>query len=349
MLTLLWFGRDLRLTDNPALAAAIARGGAIVPIFILDDIDAGEWVPGGASRWWLHGSLRTLDDSLRQRGSTLVLRRGSAEIVINQLLVQTGADAVYWNHRYEPWATARGERLKRALISRGIEVQSFNSALIREPWTVTTQKGEPYRVFTPFWKALKATGVSESAAAAPKRILGPETFPQSEPLSSFSLRPTAPDWAGGMEAMWTPGEAGAQTRTRRVCRRRGVRLSRQEKHARRGRHLAIVASSPLWRNRPASDLAFDHGPGLGQHWQSNAERCRDLSLGDRLAGVFLSPAVPFPELCQRRRSARSSPSSLGQRTPKDFRLGSADSQAIQSSMLGCGSCGAQDGCTTACE
>ena len=178
MLTLLWFSRDLRLTDNPALAAAIARGGPIVPVFVLDDPDAGEWAPGGASRWWLHGSLRALDDSLRQRGNALVLRRGPAEMVINQLLDQTAADAVYWNRRYEPWATARGERLKTALRNRGVEVRSFNSALIREPWTVTTQKGEPYRVFTPFWKALRTTGVSEPAAAAPRQIPGPATAPR---------------------------------------------------------------------------------------------------------------------------------------------------------------------------
>jgi deoxyribodipyrimidine photo-lyase len=93
-----------------------------------------------------------------------VLRRGPAEIVIYQLLDQTGADAVYWNRRYEAWATTRGERRKTKLKNRGVEIQSFNSALIREPWTVTTQKGEPYRVFTPFWKPLRATGVSEPAA-----------------------------------------------------------------------------------------------------------------------------------------------------------------------------------------
>ena len=212
MLTLLWFSRDLRLTDNPALAAAIARGGPIVPVFVLDDPDAGKWAPGGASRWWLHGSLSALDDSLRQRGNALVLRQGPAEIVINQLLDQTGADAVYWNRRYEPWATARGERLKTALRNRGIEARSFNSALIREPWTVTTQKGEPYRVFTPFWKTLRATDVPEPASAAPKQIPGPVTAPESELLSSWALRPTAPDWAGGMHAMWTPGEAGGQAR-----------------------------------------------------------------------------------------------------------------------------------------
>jgi deoxyribodipyrimidine photo-lyase len=214
MITLLWFSQDQRLTDNPALAAAIARGGPIVPFFVLDDLDAGKWPLGGASRWWLHGSLRALDDSLRQRGNALVLRRGSAETVINRLLDQTGADAVYWNRRYEPWATARGERLKTSLRIRGIEVRSFNSALIREPWTITTQNGEPYRVFTPFWKALRATGVSQPEAVTPASIPGPASAPESEALSSWALRPTAPDWAGGLQAMWTPGEAGAQARLR---------------------------------------------------------------------------------------------------------------------------------------
>jgi deoxyribodipyrimidine photo-lyase len=212
MITLLWFSRDLRLTDNPALTAATARGGAVVPFFVLDDLDAGEWAPGGASRWWLHGSLFALDKSLRQRGSVLVLRRGRAEFVIDQLLEQTGADAVYWNRRYEPWTTKRGEHLKAALNSRAIEVRSFNSTLIKEPWTVATQKGEPYRVFTPFWKALRAGGVSETPAPVPERIPGPEVFPESELLSSWTLLPKAPDRAGGMRAMWTPGEAGAQTR-----------------------------------------------------------------------------------------------------------------------------------------
>ena len=86
MVTLLWFSRDLRLSDNPALIAAVARGRSVIPVFILDDTDAGEWAPGGASRWWLHGSLDALSSSLRERGSRLILRRGKAEVVISQLL-----------------------------------------------------------------------------------------------------------------------------------------------------------------------------------------------------------------------------------------------------------------------
>jgi deoxyribodipyrimidine photo-lyase len=268
MLTLLWFSRDLRLTDNPAVAAAIARGGPIVPVFILDDLDAGEWAPGGSSRWWLHGSLRALDESLRQRGNRLVLRRGPAEIVINKLLDQTGADAVYWNRRYEPWATARGGRLESMLKNRDIEARSFNSALIREPCTVTTQKGKPFRVFTPFWKALRAIGVSGPAAAAPKRIPGPETFPDGEPLSSWALLPTAPDWAKGMQAIWTPGEAGAQARLAEFVSnaaahyrdRRNmpsvVGTSRLSPHL----HFGEVGPRQIWRAITAHALAHTGNP-----------------------------------------------------------------------------------------
>jgi len=212
MATAVWFGRDLRLADNPALSAAIARGKPIVPLFILDDADAGEWAPGGASRWWLHGSLEALDRSLRQRGNALVLRHGPAERVITQLLGQTRCDAVYWNRRYEPWAIARAERLKSMLRSRGVEAHSFNAGLIREPWTILTQKGEPYRVFTPFWKALRAKGVPDAAAPVAARIPALAPTPDSEPLSSWSLRPATPDWAGGMRSTWTPGESGAQAR-----------------------------------------------------------------------------------------------------------------------------------------
>ncbi len=211
MVTLLWFGRDLRLGDNPALSTAVARGGAVIPVFILDDADAGEWAPGGASRWWLEGSLAALDESLRRAGSALVLRRGPAESVIERLIAETGADAVYWNRRYEPWAITRSDRIKRALESRGIEARSFNAALLVEPWEMRNANGEAYRVFTPFWKALRAREFGEPTPQ-PRNVPRPDAFPESEPLSSWRLPPRSPDWAGGLRATWTPGEAAAQAR-----------------------------------------------------------------------------------------------------------------------------------------
>jgi deoxyribodipyrimidine photo-lyase len=212
MTTLLWFRRDLRLADNPALDAAIARGKPIIPFYIFDDVDAGEWAPGGASRWWLHGSLSALSSKIEALGNRLILRSGSAEAIINELLSETKAKSVYWNRRYEPWATRRDELIKKVLKSKGVEVRSFNASLIREPWTVTTQKGEPYKVFTPFWKALRASGEPDQQKPPPQRIPSPNDFAKSDRLNSWGLLPSKPDWAGGFKEAWIPGEDEAQSR-----------------------------------------------------------------------------------------------------------------------------------------
>lgn len=177
--TVLWFRCDLRLTDNPALAAALARGRTVVPVYVLDDADASTWAAGGASRWWLHRSLDALAESLERRGNRLVLRRGRAAAEIDRLLAETAADAVYWNRRYEPWATRRDEGIKAALKRRGVEVRSFNAALLREPWELQTGAGGPYRVFTPFWKALRGMIDPDPPTPAPSRIPRPSKCRQA--------------------------------------------------------------------------------------------------------------------------------------------------------------------------
>jgi deoxyribodipyrimidine photo-lyase len=212
--TLVWFQRDLRLEDNPALHAAWARGRPVLPVYVLEDADAAPWRPGAASRWWLHGSLEALAHALRERGAPLLLGRGPAAARIDQWLAHSGADAVYWNTRYEPWARARDERILASLQRRGIEVRRFNAALLCEPGSLATQGGAPYRLYTPFWKALHARSPAEPALPAPGRLSAPSAVPASEPLGSWSLRPSSPDWAAGLLASWTPGEAGAQVRLR---------------------------------------------------------------------------------------------------------------------------------------
>jgi deoxyribodipyrimidine photo-lyase len=212
MVSLVWFRRDLRLADNPALAAAVARGGPVVAFYALDDQEAGRWAPGGASRWWLHGSLGALAADLAARGGGLILRRGPAEAVIAALLDETGAESVFWNRRYEPWAVARDERIKAALKRRGIAATSFNAALLAEPWEIGNKQGEPYRVFTPFWKALRARVELSAPMPAPARLEAPTRWPVSEDLADWRLRPSAPDWAAGLRQSWRPGEAGALAR-----------------------------------------------------------------------------------------------------------------------------------------
>ena len=212
MTTILWFRHDLRLSDNPALDAALSLGRPVIPVFIFDDSQAGEWSLGSASRWWLHGSLSALAAKIKSRGNQLIFKAGSTETIISELLSGTDATSVYWNRRYEPWAIKQDKVIKTALKAKGLDVRSFNAGLLREPWAISTQKGEPYKVFTPFWKALRALGEQDQSLPAPALIPAPSNFPQSDELGSWGLLPEAPDWAEGLRDTWTPGEQAAYSR-----------------------------------------------------------------------------------------------------------------------------------------
>ena len=209
--TLLWFRQDLRLQDNPALQAALARSAPIVPVYILDDAAEGGWPMGGASRWWLHRSLAALDASLRKLESRLILARGETGAVLKQLAKTTGAGALYWNRRYEPVVIARDARLKREFTEAGLEVKSFNSALLHEPHTIANKQGGPYQVFTPYWRHCLTLPMEAPVKFSADAIPGPATWPRSLDLPQLELHP-AIAWDAGLAAMWQPGEAGAARR-----------------------------------------------------------------------------------------------------------------------------------------
>lgn len=206
--SLVWFRQDLRLSDNPALLAGARGGGPVIPIFIWAPEEDGAWPPGAASRWWLHQSLKHLDASLRRLGSRLILRRGPTLEAIRDLLKTTGAGAVFWNRRYEPAAIERDSRVKASLQKDGWTAESFNGSLLFEPWTIRTKQGQPYQVFTPFWKACLAQPPAEAQENGPTRLEVPQSWPVSLKLSDFRLEPTI-DWAEGLRASWRPGEYGA--------------------------------------------------------------------------------------------------------------------------------------------
>jgi deoxyribodipyrimidine photo-lyase len=208
---ILWFRRDLRLADNPALAAAAKTSRPILPVFILDE-ETGDRPIGGAARWWLHGSLAGLGADLAKRGAGLILRRGAAGATLDALIASTGAAAVYWNRSYEPAAIARDTALKSALAARGIDVASFNAALLREPWTLRTTADQPFKVFTPFWQALRKSPPEPHLAAAPKRLAGLDQPLEGDKLAGWRLRPRRPDWAAEFGEHWQPGESGAARR-----------------------------------------------------------------------------------------------------------------------------------------
>jgi len=209
---LVWFRDDLRLADNPALAAAHASGRPLVLAYILDETSREVRPPGGASRWWLDKSLRALAARIAAKGGQLILRRGPAEAEIAKLLEETGAGAVYWNRRYGP-ARKIDERIKSALKHAGVETHSFNGSLLAEPFALKTGAGGDFRVFTPFWKALQASLVLPAPAPEP-RAISPSPSISSDDIDAWDLHPTRPDWSGGLSAMWTPGELGARKRLR---------------------------------------------------------------------------------------------------------------------------------------
>lgn len=209
---IVWFRQDLRLSDNPALEAARQTGQAVLPLFILDDETPGQWRRGGASRWWLHHSLAALSGALEAIGSCLLLRRGPAGAVLKALIEETGATAVFWNRCYEPFNCERDKSIKAELSSSGLDVQSFNASLLAEPWTVRNKSGDPFRVFSPFWRNIRSELDPGYPLKAPEHLPSPAEWPASDPLKSWNLLPHNPDWAEGFNTVWTPGEAGARKR-----------------------------------------------------------------------------------------------------------------------------------------
>ncbi|MGH1481939.1 MAG: cryptochrome/photolyase family protein [Geminicoccales bacterium] len=205
---LLWFRQDLRLTDHRALAAALATGEAVIPVYILDDETPGLWRMGGASRWWLHHSLSALGRDLENLGSHLILKRGPVNQVLAALKKETGAEAVYGSRGYEPWA----RDLEESLAADAIGLKRFAGCLLFEPEVARTKAGDPFRVFTPFYKACLNLGPPKAPLPKPAAIPSPSSWPSSDLLDDWGLLPKKPDWAGGLAKRWEPGEAGARER-----------------------------------------------------------------------------------------------------------------------------------------
>jgi deoxyribodipyrimidine photo-lyase len=214
---IVWFRRDLRLADNPALHAALRSQARVTCVYIHAPVEEAPWQPGAASRWWLHHSLEVLDASLRQRGSALILLNGPSVRALQGLIHATGARAVYWNRLYEPAATARDAAVDLALREDGIDTHTFNASLLIEPVQIQTSQGEPYRVFTPFWRKLRAQFAPLPTVGAPVRMTAPRVAGSVE-LAALGLLPKVA-WDIGFHARWSPGEAGARRLLQRLRER----------------------------------------------------------------------------------------------------------------------------------
>lgn len=212
---IVWFRRDLRLADNPALRAAVdANHDVIVPVFIHAPGEFGEWAPGAAQCVWLHHSLQALAGELESLGSRLVIRNGPTLEALETLIEASEASAVYWNRLYDPPTIARDKTIKSSLGSRGdLLVKSCPGHLLFEPWQVETRQGTPYKVFTPFWKRI---GNVPSRAPLAKPTVLPKVPDRIASLAVSELG-LLPDirWDHGIFDRWQPGEEAAQDRLER--------------------------------------------------------------------------------------------------------------------------------------
>ncbi|MBP0481839.1 cryptochrome/photolyase family protein [Sagittula salina] len=206
--TIVWIRRDLRLTDHAALVAASERGGPVIPVFIRDGgVDA----LGAAPKWRLGLGLEYYAEVLAGLGSGLVLRSGPAREVLEDLVGETGAEAVYWMRAYDPDSVERDRRVKEALTASGVVAESFAGHVMFEPWTVETQQGQFYKVYTPFWKAVKGRTVPVPRPA-PRALRAPPLWPAGERLTDWHLGDAMRRGAAVVRPYVRLGEAAAQAR-----------------------------------------------------------------------------------------------------------------------------------------
>lgn len=211
-LTIVWFRQDLRLTDNPALTAAVANG-QIIPVFIADDTAPKSALLGGASQWWLHNSLLSLNKSLNNQ---LVIKAGNPLSVLKALITEYDATHVVWNRIYEPWQIKRDAAIKTELKQQGISVGSFNGSLLWEPMSVLKKDETPYKVFTPYYRKGCLTRQSPRLPLAKPENFSIHVNAQFtlDALNSLALLPNI-KWYKEFENMWQPGELGAANRLNR--------------------------------------------------------------------------------------------------------------------------------------
>jgi deoxyribodipyrimidine photo-lyase len=274
---LLWFRRDLRLDDNPALVQAMTENDRVIPLYIHAPEEESPWAPGAASRWWLHGSLAVLDGTLRALGSRLIIAAGDSLAALTRWCEATGATRVYWNRLYDPATRERDARIKLALRERGLQCTSHPALLLKEPWeTLNSAKG-PFKVFTAYWRRAsdrldpEGTTVPRPQPAVFRPVPDPLSMdgaPTPLDLDALGLLPRI-RWDQGLAARWRPGEAAALTRAREFI------------------------GAPLTAGGGATDRPETVGTALGAY----ADR-RDLPAVPGTSG--LSPHLHFGEVSPRR-------------------------------------------------
>jgi deoxyribodipyrimidine photo-lyase len=209
-ISILWFRRDLRVSDHAPLSAALKKhkekGTVIVPLYVLDNHSPNIANYGSASLWWLHHSLNCLSKSLEQRGNKLLLRSGPIVDVIRGLFSELNVESIYFHHSVLPGEAEIETELAELCNEKKIECKRFKGELLFEPKNIATGSGTPYKVFTPFWRACLNQPKPTKSSPVPKTIPGPKQFPNSDTLENWKLLPKNPDWAAEFNKLWHPGE-----------------------------------------------------------------------------------------------------------------------------------------------
>ena len=218
---LLWLRRDLRLSDNPALAAAAEMGRPVIPICVrplTSEI--------GAAAWWLGESVAAMRARLQAIGSSLVLRTDEPSRALHSLARESGATVLLFNRSLEPAQIAVEAAVIGAMRERGVEVIERDANRLHEPWRLRTSAGDAFKVFTPFWRRLSEAYHAPPALPAPHTLLAPHLWPPSEPIEAWQV--TAP-WTRGLAASWQPGEEGAQQRLATFLTEAGTYSARRDR------------------------------------------------------------------------------------------------------------------------
>jgi deoxyribodipyrimidine photo-lyase len=331
MVSILWLRQDLRLHDQPALTAAVEEG-EVVPLYILDDETPGRWRMGGAQRWWLHHSLARFGESMERLGSRLILRRGRSAEVLQAVAAELGTGRVHALRHHEPWWGQAEEEVGRAL-----NLTLHDGVTLVPPSLAAKTSGEPYKIYTPFWRALQEHLPPPEPLPAPQHVAGPRQWPQSEALEDWGLLPVRPNWAARFGEDWIPGEAAA--------------IERLEDLAEKVEHYGTLRDRPseAGTSRFSPHLHFGElSPRLIWHRLAGADAAKfrkELAWRDFAHGMMIA----YPELGSGALRPHSGAFRTGPvRRPRRISApGHAAAPAIRSSMPACASCGRRAGCITA--
>lgn len=207
---IVWFRNDLRTSDHPAMTHAINHGYRVIPLFIWSPEEEGEWAPGAASQWWLHHSLKSLDESLQKLGSRLIVRRGSSLAVLSSMVRESGASAVFFSEQVEPILRKRDDEVRRELEATGVQVATFSPNLLLDPSKIFNQSNAPYQVFTSYWKRSLSQIELRPITKLNAPLIGPVKWPGSLQIENLNLLPSI-RWYTTIEKTWQPGEDSAKS------------------------------------------------------------------------------------------------------------------------------------------